>query len=102
MTRSNDTLCQNVHGIIHLNIHVITNCSQFILLVTDGFSILTLDFPRRTAVPRPATCDYNSTPIFVGLVGFVSLILDVDRHFGFTDENLNHLHVKKGNQRNYF
>ena len=41
------TLSQDIHRVIDLDIHVVTDCRQFIFLGADDLVILTLDLPGR-------------------------------------------------------
>lgn len=61
---------------------MIANRSQLILLRRDDLTIFALDFPRRATVFAEPTRDHDAVAKLFGLVRFVALVLESDRHLG--------------------
>ena len=78
------TLRKDVHGVVNLNIHMVTNGSQLVLLGRDDFAILALDLPRGASLLCEPARNDNALAIFFGLVGFFALVLDGDSNLGHT------------------
>lgn len=75
------TLCQDIHRIVNLDVHVVTDSSQFIFLGADNLPVLALDFPRGIPLLREFAGDNDSFPIFLGSESFFALIFDMDGYF---------------------
>jgi len=74
-------LCQDVHRVVDLNVHVITNCGKVLSLVRDQGAILGLDLVRGTSFVIKLSRDDNAVAKNVVLVCFVTTILEGDRDF---------------------
>src|ERR1700691_1194250 len=78
------TLREDIHRVINLDIHMVANSSQFVLLRGDYLAILALDLPRRASLLREPARNDDTLAVFLGPVGFFTLILDSYRDFRYT------------------
>jgi hypothetical protein len=75
------TLRKDVHGIVDLDVHMVTNRREIFALGRDYFTIPTLDLVRRGPFFGETAGDDDTVPIRVILVCFVALIFKLNRHF---------------------
>lgn len=76
-----NTLCQNIHRVVDLNVHVITNCRKILSLVRDQSTVLGLDLVRGASLAVKPPRDDNAVAINIVLVCFVATVLEGDRDF---------------------
>jgi hypothetical protein len=81
-SKSGQTLRENIHGIVDLDIHVVTDCRQLFLLGRNDSSVKTLDFPGARSVLGKTAGNKDGLAILFRLVSLVALILQLDCHFG--------------------
>ena len=82
------TLCQDIHRIIDLDVHVVTDSSQLIFLGADDLPILALDFPRGIPLLGKFTRNHDGLSVFLGSEGFFALIFDMDGDFRGAERRL--------------
>jgi hypothetical protein len=63
-----DTLCQNIHGVVDLNVHMITNCRKFFSLVGNRCAVLGLDLVRGASLGIKLPGDDDTVTIEVVFV----------------------------------
>lgn len=78
------TLGQNVHRVIHLNVHVVANLGQFLPLGRHDLAILTLELVRRSTILGKTTRDDDAVTIGIMLIRLFALVLQGKGHFGDT------------------
>ena len=74
-------MCQNVHRVVDLNVHVITNCGKFLSLVRDQGTIFGLNLVRGAPFAVKLSRDNDAVAINVVLVCFVATVLEGDSDF---------------------
>lgn len=75
-------MCQNVHRVVDLNVHMITNCGKLFSLIRDRGAILGFDLVCGTSSGIESSRDDDAVAINVVLVCFVTTILEGDGDFG--------------------
>ena len=78
-------MSQDVHRIIDLDIHVITDSRQLIFLGADDLVVLALNLPSRGPILGESTGDMDRLSVFLWFVRFFALILKVDGYLGDAD-----------------
>ena len=76
------TLTEDVHGVIDLNVHVITNCREFVPFRADEFSILIFYLVVAAALFGKPTRNCDGVSINIGFESIFSLILECNCNFG--------------------
>lgn len=80
------TLSQNIHWIVHLDVHVVTDSGELVLLRRDNLGLIfALDLPAGGAVASEPAGNNNSFTILLWLVGFFALVLNVDGNLGLAE-----------------
>ena len=80
------TLSQNVHRIVHLDVHMVTDGSKLVLLCRNNLRLVfALDLPAGGAVASEFAGDDNGFAILLRLEGFFALVLDVNCNLGYAE-----------------
>ena len=74
-------MCQNIHGVVDLNVHMITNCRKFFSLVGNRCAVFGLDLVRGASLGIKPPGDDNTVTIEVALVCFIATILEGNCNF---------------------
>ena len=75
------TLGEDIHRVIDLDVHVITNGRELLAFSGDDPSILALDLIRGRAFLGETPGDHDTLAIILGAIRLFSLILQDDRYF---------------------
>ncbi len=76
------TLRQNIHRIVNLDVHMIANSSELFFLRAYDFAVFAFDLPGRITFLGELASNDDRFPIFLGLVCFFTLIFYLNRYFG--------------------
>lgn len=81
-------LSEDVHRIIDLDVHVVTNIRQLFTLGRDRLAILGHDLVRRVAMDAEFPLNNDTVAVFPRLVSILALILDSNCNLGISVINI--------------
>lgn len=76
------TLRQDVHRIVHLDVHMVANLGQLVPFRGNDSTVPALDLVGRPSVLSEATGDDDAITVYLVVISFIALILQDKGHFG--------------------
>lgn len=78
------TLRQDIHRVVDLNVHVITDGLKLLSFGRNDLAVSALDLVRRRAVFGEAARDHNASAVVLGSVRLLPLVFQHNGHLSDT------------------